>query len=49
MREPGNVKQVAQLGVDMMGFIFILSLHGMPVMCWLALMLTAMCAEWESS
>ncbi len=22
MREPGNVKQVAQLGVDMMGFIF---------------------------
>ena len=22
MREPDNVKQVAQLGVDMMGFIF---------------------------
>ena len=50
MREPGNVKQVAQLGVDMMGFIFYpKSPRYMPVMCWLALMLTAMCAEWESS
>ena len=49
MREPDNVKQVAQLGVDMMGFIFYPKFHGMPVMCWLVLMLTAMCAEWESS
>lgn len=49
MREPKNIEQVAQLGVDMMGFIFILSLHDMLAMCWLVLMQTGRFAEWEFS